>query len=235
MKLSVIVPVYNEAQTISEVIDRIRHVDIGDVEKEIIIANDGSEDGTKRAIDESAWRQDRRVQVHESPINLGKGAAIRLGLRYATGDVLLLQDADLELNPNEYSSLLAPIREGRADVVYGSRFLGGRNAVPLRTRAANRFLTMVTNVLYGSTLTDMETGYKVFRREALEGIRLRCVGFDFEPEVTAKLLRAGRRIVEVPIGYHPRRVDEGKKVRWTDGIDALYVLLKYRVTGSSQP
>lgn len=231
MKLSVIVPVYNEAQTISEVIDRIRQVDIGDVEKEIIIANDGSEDGTKRAIDESAWRSDRRVQVHESPINLGKGAAIRLGLRYATGDVLLLQDADLELDPNEYGALLAPILDGRADVVYGSRFLDGRNAVPFRTRAANRFLTIVTNVLYGGTLTDMKTGYKVFRREALAGIRLRCIGFDFEPEVTAKLLRAGRRIVEVPIGYRPRRVDEGKKVRWTDGIDALYVLVKYRVTG----
>ena len=231
MKLSVIVPVYNEAQTISEVIDRIRQVDIGEVEKEIIIANDGSEDGTRRAIDESAWRGDRRVQVHESPINLGKGAAIRLGLRYATGDVLLIQDADLELDPYEYHALLVPIVDGRADVVYGSRFLGKQNAVPLRTRAANRFLTLVTNVLYGASLTDMETGYKVFRREALAGIRLRCVGFDFEPEVTAKLLLAGRRIVEVPIGYSPRRHEEGKKVRWTDGLDALYVLLKYRLTG----
>jgi glycosyltransferase involved in cell wall biosynthesis len=228
MKLSVIVPVYNEAQTIAEVIDRIRAVDIGPIEKEIIIANDGSEDGTRRAIDESAWRADHRVQVHESPINLGKGAAIRLGLRYATGAVILIQDADLELDPGEYNALLAPILRGDADVVYGSRFLGGQNAVSMRTRAANRFLTFVTNVLFAARLTDMETGYKVFRREALAGVRLRAVGFDFEPEITAKLLRAGRRIVEVPIGYHPRRVDEGKKVRLVDGVDALYMLIKCR-------
>ena len=230
MKLSVIVPVYNEAQTISEVVHRIRLVDIGPIEKEIIIANDGSEDGTRRAIDESLWRSDRRVQVYDSPINLGKGAAIRLGLRYATGDVILIQDADLELDPKEYGALLAPILEGRADVVYGSRFLDGRNAIPFRTRAANRLLTAAANVLYGGRLTDMQTGFKVFRREALAGLRLRCVDFDFEPEVTAKLLLAGRRIVEVPIGYKPRRVDEGKKVRWVDGLDALYVLLKCRLT-----
>jgi glycosyltransferase involved in cell wall biosynthesis len=231
MKLSIIVPVYNEAQTIAEVVKRIRDVDLGGVEKEIVIANDGSEDGTRSAIDESGWRSDSRVHVHESPINLGKGAAIRLGLRYASGDVILIQDADLELDPNEYGALLAPIVEARADVVYGSRFLAGQNAVPFRTRAANRFLTLVTNILYGTWLTDMETGYKVFRREALAGIRLRCVGFDFEPEITAKLLLARRRIVEVPIGYHPRRVDEGKKIRWVDGLDALYTLLKYRLTG----
>jgi glycosyltransferase involved in cell wall biosynthesis len=233
MKLSVIVPVYNEAQTISEVIDRIRLVDIGEIEKEIIIANDGSEDGTQRAIDQSAWRSDRRVQVHESPINLGKGAAIRLGLKYATGDVILIQDADLELDPNEYSALLAPILQGRTDVVYGSRFLGKRNTIPFRTRAANRVLTFVTNLLYRGRLTDMGTGYKVFRREALSGIRLRSVGFDIEPEITAKLLRRGRRILEVPIGYHPRRVDEGKKVRVIDGVDALYVLIKCRLTRGS--
>ena len=233
MKLSVIVPVYNEAQTISEVIDRIRLVDIGEIEKEIIIANDGSEDGTQRAIDQSAWRSDRRVQVHESPINLGKGAAIRLGLKYATGDVILIQDADLELDPNEYSALLAPILQGRTDVVYGSRFLGRRNAIPFRTRAANRVLTVVTNLLYRARLTDMETGYKVFRREALSGIRLRAVGFDIEPEITAQLLRRGRRILEVPIGYHPRRVDEGKTVRVIDGVDALYVLIKCRLTRGS--
>ena len=230
MKLSVIVPVYNEAQTISELIDRIRRVDIGDIEKEIIIANDGSEDGTRRAIDESAWRSDRRVQVHESPINLGKGAAIRLGLKYATGDVIVIQDADLELNPSDYGALLAPILQGRTDVVYGSRFLETRNAIPFRTRVGNRFLTFVTNLLYGGRLTDMGTGYKVFRREALSGVRLRAVGFDIDPEITAKLLRSRRRILEVPIGYHPRRVDEGKKVRVIDGVDALYVRIKCRLT-----
>jgi glycosyltransferase involved in cell wall biosynthesis len=230
MKLSIIVPVYNEAQTIATVVERIRDVDIGDIEKEIIIANDGSSDGTGRVIDESPWRGDPRVRVYASDINLGKGAAIRLGLRHATGDVMLIQDADLELDPHEYGGLLKPILDGRAQVVYGSRFLQRTARLSFRTRAANRALTLLTNILYGARLTDMETGYKVFTRAALDGIRLRCVGFDFEPEVTAKLLRAGRRIVEVPIGYHPRREDEGKKIRWIDGVDALYVLLKYRVT-----
>ncbi len=234
MRLSVIVPVYNEAQTIAEVVDRICAVDIGEIEKEILIANDGSSDGTAHAIDESPWRGDKRIHVHESPINLGKGAAIRLGMKYATGDVILIQDADLELDPREYGALLAPIVAGQADVVYGSRFLArGTRGLRFRARVANRVLTALTNVLFGGRLTDMETGYKVFRREALAGIRLRAVGFDFEPEVTAKLLLAKRRIVEVPIGYHPRRHDEGKKIRWTDGLDALYILVKLRLIGLS--
>jgi len=231
MKLSVIVPVYNEEQTISEVIERIRAVDIGDIEKEIIIANDGSDDGTQRAIDESAWLLDSRVKTYRSVVNLGKGAAIRLGLVHATGDVMLIQDADLELDPKEYTALLAPIVDGRADVVYGSRFLTPNTAISRRTRIANRFLTSVTNVLYRARLTDMETGYKVFRRGALDGVRLRCVGFDFEPELTAKLLLRGRRICEVPIAYTPRRHDEGKKINWVDGLDALYVLIKLRLVG----
>lgn len=229
MKLSVIVPVYNEAQTIGTIVERIRAVDIGAIDKEIIIANDGSSDGTRAAIDESAWRGDPRISVYESDINLGKGAAIRLGLAHATGDIVLIQDADLELDPQEYGALLAPILDGRALVVYGSRFLRTGVRLSLRARVANRLLTWTTNLLYGVWLTDMETGYKVFARDALAGIRLRCVGFDFEPEVTARLLLAGRRIVEVPIGYHPRRADEGKKIRWIDGVDALYVLLKCRV------
>lgn len=226
--LSIIIPVYNEEQTIGEVVERVRKVDIGDVRKEIIIANDGSSDGTRRAIDESAWRDDPRVRVYDNVINLGKGAAIRLGLAQSTGDILLIQDADLELDPQEYGGLLRPILENGAQVVYGSRFLRRGPGLPLRTRLANRVLTWTTNLLYGARLTDMETGYKVFTREALAGIRLRCVGFDFEPEITAKFLKAGRRIVEVPIGYRPRRADEGKKLRWVDGVDALYVLCRYR-------
>jgi glycosyltransferase involved in cell wall biosynthesis len=233
VKLSIIIPVYNEEQTISELVERVRAVDIGDIEKEIIIANDGSSDGTRRSIDTSAWASDPRIKIYDNPINVGKGGAVRIGLKYATGDVMLIQDADLELNPQEYGGLLAPILAGHTDVVYGSRFLRPTGRIPLKTRIANKGLTWFANILFGARLSDMETAYKVFRREALNGIRLRCVGFDFEPELTAKLLRAGRRIVEVPVRYNPRRVDEGKKIRWTDGIDAVYALLKCRF--SKQP
>jgi glycosyltransferase involved in cell wall biosynthesis len=228
MKLSVIIPVYNEEQTIGEVVERVLAVDLGAIEKEIIVSNDGSNDGTRSAIDESRWAADPRIKVHHNQINLGKGAAVRLGLHYAAGDILLVQDADLELDPGEYARLLAPILDGRTDVVYGSRFLNQPRRIPLRTRLANRALTWLTNALFLGRLTDMETAYKVFRREVLDGIRLRSVGFDFEPELTAHLLRAGRKIIEVPIGYHPRRVEEGKKIRWTDGFDAVYMLLKCR-------
>jgi glycosyltransferase involved in cell wall biosynthesis len=229
MKLSIIIPVYNEEQTIAEVIERVWAVDLGDLEREVIIANDGSSDGTRRAIDASPWINDARVKSYNSPINLGKGAAVRLGLAFATGDILLVQDADLELDPNEYGRLLAPILDGRADVVYGSRFLKPSDGVALRRQLANRFLTLLTNVLFGGRLTDMETAYKVFKRGVIENIRLRCVGFDFEPEVTARVLRAGIRIIEVPIGYKPRREDEGKKIRWVDGVDAIYTLIKCRL------
>jgi glycosyltransferase involved in cell wall biosynthesis len=231
VKLSIIIPVYNEEQTIAEVIERVWAVDLGDLEREVIIANDGSSDGTRRAIDASRWINDPRVKSYDSPINLGKGAAVRLGFAFATGDILLVQDADLELDPNEYGRLLEPILAGRADIVYGSRFLNPSTHVALRRRIANRFLTLLTNALFGGRLTDMETAYKVFKREALGGLRLRCVGFDFEPEVTARVLRAGRRIIEVPIAYNPRHQDEGKKIRWIDGVDAVYTLFKCRLGG----
>jgi dolichol-phosphate mannosyltransferase len=230
MKLSVIIPVYNEEQTITEVIDRVAAVDLGALDAEIIIADDGSTDATARLVDAHRDIRGGRIQIHHNPINLGKGAAVRLGLSMATGDILLIQDADLELDPREYVQLLQPLLDGQTDIVYGSRFLRPSGGIPRKTRAANRFLTMLTNVLFGSRLTDMETAYKVFRREVLDGIRLRCVGFDFEPEITAKFLLAGHRIVEVPITYKPRRADEGKKMRWIDGVDAIYTLLKCRAT-----
>ncbi len=230
MKLSIIVPVYNEERTINQVIQRALAVDLGAIERELIVANDGSFDGTRRAIEEGGWLRDPRVRLCENPINLGKGAAVRHGISAATGDILLIQDADLELDPQEYGKLLAPILENRADVVYGSRFLAPSNRVSRKTRIANRVLTTVTNVLFGGRLTDMETAYKVFRRDIIRSIRLRAVGFDFEPEVTARVLLAGHRILEVPIGYEPRTTSEGKKIGWVDGFDAIYVLLKCRLT-----
>lgn len=234
MKLSIIVPVYNEASTIAQLVARVLAVDVGALEREVLVVNDGSSDDTAMNIDGSGWRADPAVRVFDNPINLGKGAAVRLGLRHAAGDIMLIQDADLELDPGQYMRLLQPIIDGRSQIVYGSRFAGASRHIPRRTRLANGVLTTVTNVLYGSRLTDMETAYKVFRRDILDGMRLRCVGFDFEPEFTAKVLRAGHRILEVPIDYNPRRVDDGKKIRWIDGVDALYALIKFRITPRAQ-
>jgi glycosyltransferase involved in cell wall biosynthesis len=232
VKLSIIIPVYNEEQTIGAIVERVLAVNLGNLESEVIIADDGSSDGTRAAIANSAWSRDPRVLVYANRINVGKGCAVRLGLSYATGDVLLIQDADLELDPQEYGLLLQPILDGRSKVVYGSRFLKPVARIRLRSRIANKALTWFTNLLFGSRLTDMETAYKVFCKEVLDGVRLRCVAFDFEPEFTAKILLKGYSIVEVPISYHPRRVDEGKKIRWVDGLDAVYTLLKCRFSGS---
>jgi dolichol-phosphate mannosyltransferase len=232
VKLSIVIPVYNEEQTIGAIVERVLAVDLGGIDSEVIIADDGSSDGTREAIAASSWIRDPRVRTYASRINVGKGAAVRLGLSYVTGDVILIQDADLELDPQEYGRLLQPILDGRSAVVFGSRFLKPVTRISFRARIANRALTWLTNILFGARLTDMETAYKVFRREVLDGIRLRCVAFDFEPEFTAKVLLHGHRIVEVPISYHPRRADEGKKIRWVDGLDAVYVLLKCRFGGA---
>jgi glycosyltransferase involved in cell wall biosynthesis len=231
-RLSIIVPVYNEAQTIGQVLDRVEGLDLGSVEKEVIVVDDGSTDGSAELIDERMKQSGALRIAHLSMINLGKGAAVRFGFRHATGDVILIQDADLELDPSECTKIVTPIFAGEADVVYGSRFAGPNSNIPRRTRVANRGLTMLTNLLYGCRLTDMETAYKAFRREVLRDVKLRCVGFDIEPEITARVVQAGYRIREVPISYQPRRADEGKKISWTDGIDAVYTLARCRLVAA---
>lgn len=227
-KVSLVIPVYNEERTLAEVVQRVRAVDLGAVEKEIIICNDGSFDGTAQVIQQlqSAYPE---LKAYTLPINLGKGAAVRMGMHVATGDVILIQDADLELAPEDIPHVLKPFENPQIKVVYGSRFLATTARVPRATRWANCFLTMLTNLLFGGRLSDMETAYKALRREVLADLRLRCVRFDFEPEITAKLLLAGHRIVEVPVTYNPRTVREGKKMAWGDGLDAIYTLVRCRL------
>jgi glycosyltransferase involved in cell wall biosynthesis len=224
--LSVIVPVFNERSTVGEVIRRIRAVSLP-VGLEVIVVDDGSSDGTDKVLS-AVGDSTVRVIVHAH--NQGKGAAVRTGMAAARGDLLLIQDADLEYDPEDWPKMLDPILRGKARIVYGSRFTGERkNMLPLHW-IGNRFLSLVTNVLYSSTLSDMETCYKLFDRTVLEGITIESDKFDFEPEITAKVLRRGHRIYEVPISYAGREVDEGKKITWQDGFGALRALVKYRFT-----
>ena len=225
-KLSVIVPIFNERNTVVEIMRRMRAVDLP-VECEFVLVDDGSTDGTRQVL---AQLGDSTVHVVSHDTNRGKGAAIRTGLELVTGDLLLIQDADLEYDPSDWPKLLAPIFRGRATVVYGSRFTGERRNMMFFHLVGNRLLALVTNLLYNTTLSDMETGYKVFARSALDGIRIRSDRFDFEPEITAKILRKGIRIYEVPVSYTGREVEEGKKITWRDGVAALYALVKYRFT-----
>jgi glycosyltransferase involved in cell wall biosynthesis len=224
MKLSVIIPVYNESKSIREIIKRVMDTNLV---WEIVIVDDYSIDGTRDLLKELDGKDNVSVVLHEK--NQGKGAAVRTGLNIAQGDVLLIQDADLEYDPRDYPTLLKPLEEGIADVVYGSRFLGGpRRVVMFWHMVANQMLTFMTNLLYNTILSDMETGYKVFRREVIEGMPLRAKRFDFEPEFTAKVLKRKYRIFEVPISFNPRDYSQGKKIKLKDAFEAVWTLIKYR-------
>lgn len=224
MKLSVIMPVYNEKDTIQEIVHRVMEVGLA---SEILIVDDGSKDGTRDLLKAIGELPGVRVILHEK--NQGKGAAVRTGIQAATGDILLIQDADLEYDPREYPNLLKPLEENLADVVYGSRFLGAaRRPILFWNMVANKILTFITNILYNNILTDMETGYKVFRRSVVQDMTIHAKRFDFEPEFTAKLLKRKVRIYEVPIVFNPRDYTEGKKIGVWDGVEALWTLIKYR-------
>ncbi len=225
-RLSIIIPVFNEASTLREVIDRLLAVDLP-VPREIIVVDDGSTDGTGEVLD-AALRGSLPITVLRASANGGKGTAIRLGLERARGTIVAIQDADLELDPQQLATLVAPILDGQSSVVYGSRFLAGRGGAPLVTFVANRTLTAVTNLLFGAALTDMETCYKVMRTTVARSLQLRAARFEIEPEITARLLRAGHRIHEVPVRFDPRSRAQGKKIGWRDGVTALQVLMRER-------
>jgi glycosyltransferase involved in cell wall biosynthesis len=226
MKLSVIIPVFNEKETLRACVEAVLAVECAD---EILIIDDGSADGT-RDLYPAIKALDPCIRVHLQPQNQGKGAAVRKGFELASGDIFLIQDADLEYDPRDYPALLQPILENRAGVVYGSRFRGGpTKAMFFSHMLGNKLLTLVTNILYDTILTDMETCYKVFRRDVVEGIPLHARGFEFEPEITAKVLKRRHRVYEVPISYNGREFEEGKKLNpWREGPKALWYLIKYR-------
>lgn len=224
MKLSVIIPAYNEINTIEQIVQRVQAIEVA---SEIVIVDDGSVDGTRDLLKKMDGQGGVRVILHER--NQGKGAAVTTGMRLATGEVMIIQDADLEYDPRDIPALLKPIEEGIADVVYGSRFLGGpRRPTMFWHMVANKLLTLMTNILYNNILTDMETGYKVFRREIVAGMTIHARRFDFEPEFTAKVLKRKVRIYEVPISFNPRDYSEGKKIKLKDAFSAVWTLLKYR-------
>jgi glycosyltransferase involved in cell wall biosynthesis len=235
VKLSVLVPVYNEERTLEEIVRRVCGFQIP---KEIILVDDGSEDQSRtiltRLQEENARANDplNQIKVFFQPVNQGKGAAIKAALSHVTGDIVLVQDADLEYDPKDYPSLLAPIQAGQADVVYGTRFYGGgaHRVLFFWHYMGNLALTLMSNMLTNLNLSDMEVGYKAFRAEAVKGINLKSNRFGFEPEITVKLAKKRCRFYEVPISYHGRTYEEGKKITWKDGIAALYYLIRFRLT-----
>ena len=222
MKLSVIIPIFNEEKTLKTILDRVQAVP---TEKEIIIVDDCSTDGTRNLLKSI---QSENIAIHYHQENMGKGAAVRTGLQQARGDMVIIQDGDLEYDPADYPTLIQPILDGETDVVYGSRTLAHSPISYRRYNWGARFITWVANLLYGLSLTDLYTCYKVMKREVMVSLDLKCRGFEFCPEVTAKLSRLGHSIVELPISYHPRPFEEGKKIRWYDGLIGLWVLFRFR-------
>ena len=229
MKLSIVIPVYNEKKYIREIVKQVREVNLPGIEKEIIIVDDYSTDGTRDILKNVLIKEVAQVVYHEG--NMGKGAALRTGFQYASGDVVIIQDADLEYDPAEYGKLLKPILDGKADAVYGSRFVGSE---PHRVLffwhyLGNKLLTLLSNMFTNLNLTDMETCYKMFRKEVLDSIQIEQNRFGFEPEITAKLARGNWRIYEIGISYSGRNYAEGKKINWQDGVQALWCILKYNL------
>lgn len=229
MKLSVIIPVYNEKSTIIEILERVKAVDI---DKEIILVDDFSTDGTRQVLERLTCET---IQVYYHDRNMGKGAALRTGIKKASGAIVIVQDADLEYDPNDYHKIIAPILSGKADVVYGSRFMGGQahRVVYFWHRVGNGFLTLLSNIFTNLNLTDMETCYKAFRREIIHSIEIRENRFGFEPEITAKVAKLRCRVYEVGISYYGRTYEEGKKIGWRDGISAIRAILKHNLISNN--
>lgn len=225
-KISIIIPVYNEKNTILELLNKVENAKFANLEKEIILVDDSSTDGTREILTE--LKNKYKVLFHDS--NKGKGGAIRTAIKVATGDIIVIQDADLEYLPDDYDNLLPLLINNEADVVYGSRFKNKENSKNfiLKNKLANLFLTMLTNLLYGTSITDMETCYKAFKREFIQNITIKSNRFDFEPEITAKIMKQKARLKEVAISYNGRGHDEGKKINWKDGVQAILTLIKYR-------
>jgi len=230
MKLSIIIPVYNEEKTIEKIVNKVEKVKIKNVKKEIIVINDASKDKTAEILKRISKKY-KNIKIFSHKTNKGKGAAIRTGLKYFMGDIIVIQDGDLEYNPEDFKRLIKPILEGKTKVVYGSRLLGEERGfnVPLHY-IGNRFLSLITALLYFRRITDMETCYKMMTKDVINSLKLKARRFDFEPEITAKIIKKGYKIIELPIVYNCRSFQEGKKITWKDGIKALYYLLKYRFT-----